>query len=74
MLRVEEWQLLSMLTQNSLLSQIFNASTKMAGAMASSAKTLKDVNQIVSPGKVMESMRDFDRENTKMEMKSEIST
>lgn len=54
-------------------AKVMHASSKISGAMSSTAKTLKDVNQTINPGKVMESMRDFERENTKMDMKSEIS-
>lgn len=53
-------------------AKAIHASSKMAGAMSSTAKTLKSVNEAVNPGKVMESLRDFERENAKMDMKSEI--
>ena len=53
-------------------SKVMQANTKLAGAMATSAKTLKTVNQQVNTGEIIKTMRDFERENTKMEMKEEL--
>lgn len=54
-------------------AKVMHASSKVAGAMSSTSKTLKEINQHVNPGKIMKEMRDFQQENAKMDMKQEMS-
>ncbi|XP_053207332.1 charged multivesicular body protein 2b-like [Panonychus citri] len=53
-------------------SKVMQANTKLAGAMATSAKTLANVNAQTNTGQIIKTMQDFERENTKMEMKEEL--
>ncbi|RWS01496.1 vacuolar assembly/sorting protein DID4-like protein [Dinothrombium tinctorium] len=53
-------------------TKIIHANTRIAGAMASTTKTMKNVNQQINTGQIMKSMQDFERENAKMDMKDEL--
>ena len=53
-------------------TKVMQANSKVAGAMAATAKTMGKVNEALNPMQVMKSMQDFERENAKMSMKEEI--
>ncbi|KAI1278790.1 Charged multivesicular body protein 2b [Halotydeus destructor] len=53
-------------------AKVMQANSKLANAMATTAKTMGQVNDQMKTEDVMKMMQDFDRENQKMNLKEEL--
>ncbi|KAM9346993.1 charged multivesicular body protein 2Ba [Symphorus nematophorus] len=62
----------SKVTSMSTQTKVMNSQMKMAGAMASTAKTMQAVNKKMDPQKTLKTMQDFQKENMKMDMTEEM--
>ncbi|XP_020508988.1 charged multivesicular body protein 2Ba [Labrus bergylta] len=62
----------SKVTSMSTQTKVMNSQMKMAGAMSTTAKTMKAVNKKMDPQKTMKTMQDFQKENMKMGMTEEM--
>ncbi|XP_068428867.1 charged multivesicular body protein 2Ba [Clinocottus analis] len=62
----------SKVTSMSTQTKVMNSQMKMAGAMATSAKTMQAVNKKMDPQKTLKTMQDFQKENMKMDMTEEM--
>ncbi|CAG09229.1 unnamed protein product, partial [Tetraodon nigroviridis] len=62
----------SKVTSMSTQTQVMNSQMKMAGAMATTAKTMQAVNKKMDPQKTLKTMQDFQKENMKMGMTEEM--
>ncbi|XP_059824636.1 charged multivesicular body protein 2b [Hypanus sabinus] len=62
----------SKVTSMSTQTKLMNSQMKMAGAMATTTKTMQVVNKKMDPQKTLQSMQNFQKENMKMEMTEEM--
>ncbi|XP_003962059.1 charged multivesicular body protein 2Ba [Takifugu rubripes] len=62
----------SKVTSMSTQTQVMNSQMKMAGAMATTAKTMQAVNKKMDPQKTLKTMQDFQKENMKMGMTEDM--
>ncbi|XP_074551767.1 charged multivesicular body protein 2b-like [Halichoeres trimaculatus] len=62
----------SKVTSMSSQSKLMKSQMKMAGAMATTTKTMQAVNKKMDPQKTMKTMQDFQKENMKMSMTEEM--
>uniref|UniRef100_A0A8C5BCM5 Charged multivesicular body protein 2Ba n=1 Tax=Gadus morhua TaxID=8049 RepID=A0A8C5BCM5_GADMO len=62
----------SKVTSMSTQAKVMNSQMKMAGAMATTAKTMQAVNKKMDPQKTLKTMQDFQKENMKMGMTEEM--
>ncbi|XP_072901221.1 charged multivesicular body protein 2b [Hemitrygon akajei] len=62
----------SKVTSMSTQTKLMNSQMKMAGAMATTTKTMQAVNKKMDPQKTLQSMQNFQKENMKMEMTEEM--
>ncbi|XP_028836703.1 charged multivesicular body protein 2b [Denticeps clupeoides] len=62
----------SKVTSMSTQTKLMNSQMKMAGAMAKTTKTMQAVNKKMDPQKTMQTMQNFQKETTKMEMTEEM--
>ena len=53
-------------------AKVMQANNTLASAVATSSRTMAAVNRQMNPAQVMKSMRDFEQENAKMDMKGEL--
>uniref|UniRef100_A0A8K9XBE9 Charged multivesicular body protein 2Bb n=1 Tax=Oncorhynchus mykiss TaxID=8022 RepID=A0A8K9XBE9_ONCMY len=63
----------SKVTSMSSQTKLMNSQMKMAGAMATTTKTMQAVNKKMDPQKMQQTMQNFQKENMKMEMSEELS-
>lgn len=54
-------------------NKVMGANVALAGAMATSSKTMGAVNQLMQPQKIAQDMKAFGQANMKMEMTEEMS-
>uniref|UniRef100_UPI00398EADFF charged multivesicular body protein 2b isoform X1 n=1 Tax=Pristiophorus japonicus TaxID=55135 RepID=UPI00398EADFF len=62
----------SKVTSMSTQSKLMNSQMKMAGAMATTTKTMQSMNKKMDPQKTLQTMQNFQKENMKMEMTEEM--
>ncbi|KAI1884948.1 hypothetical protein AGOR_G00215150 [Albula goreensis] len=62
----------SKVTSMSTQTKVMNSQMKMAGAMATTTKTMQAVNKKMDPKKTMQTMQNFQKENMKMGMTEEM--
>uniref|UniRef100_A0A8C7KCW7 Charged multivesicular body protein 2Bb n=2 Tax=Oncorhynchus kisutch TaxID=8019 RepID=A0A8C7KCW7_ONCKI len=62
----------SKVTSMSSQTKLMNSQMKMAGAMATTTKTMQAVNKKMDPQKMQQTMQNFQKENMKMEMSEEL--
>uniref|UniRef100_A0A3Q3W0J9 Uncharacterized protein n=1 Tax=Mola mola TaxID=94237 RepID=A0A3Q3W0J9_MOLML len=62
----------SKVTSMSTQTKVMNSQMKMAGAMATTAKTMQAVNKKMDPQKTLKTMQDFQKENMKMGMTEDM--
>ncbi|CAJ1079895.1 charged multivesicular body protein 2b [Xyrichtys novacula] len=62
----------SKVTSMSTQTKVMNSQMKMAGAMSTTAKTMKAVNKKMDPQKTLKTMQDFQKENMKMGMTEDM--
>ncbi|KAK2908953.1 hypothetical protein QQF64_001032 [Cirrhinus molitorella] len=62
----------SKVTSMSTQTKLMNSQMKMAGAMASTTKTMQAVNKKMDPKKTMQTMQNFQKETAKMDMTEEM--
>ncbi|XP_007893900.1 charged multivesicular body protein 2b [Callorhinchus milii] len=62
----------SKVTSMSTQTKVLNSQMKMAGAMATTTKTMQTMNKKMDPQKTLQTMQNFERENAKMEMTEEM--
>lgn len=53
-------------------AKVMQANNTLASAVATSAKTMADVNRQMNPAQVMQSMQNFEKETATMDMKGEL--
>ncbi|XP_064613965.1 charged multivesicular body protein 2b-like [Liolophura sinensis] len=52
--------------------KLMHSNMKMANAMGTTTKTMTQMNKVMDPQKTMQMMKEFERENAKMEMTEEM--
>ncbi|XP_046886663.1 charged multivesicular body protein 2b [Hypomesus transpacificus] len=62
----------SKVTSMSTQTKLMHSQMKMAGAMATTTKTMQAVNKKMDPQKTLQTMQNFQKENMKMEMTEEM--
>ncbi|XP_012688909.1 charged multivesicular body protein 2b [Clupea harengus] len=62
----------SKVTSMSTQTKLMNSQMKMAGAMATTTKTMQAVNKKMDPQKTLQTMQNFQKETAKMEMTEEM--
>ncbi|XP_041663792.1 charged multivesicular body protein 2Ba [Cheilinus undulatus] len=62
----------SKVTSMKTQTQVMNSQMKMAGAMSTTAKTMKAVNKKMDPEKTLQTMKEFQKENMKMGMTEDM--
>lgn len=62
----------SKVTSMNTQTKLMNSQMKMAGAMATTAKTMKAVNKKMDPQKTLQTMQEFQKENMKMGMTEDM--
>ncbi|KAJ8351678.1 hypothetical protein SKAU_G00231540 [Synaphobranchus kaupii] len=62
----------SKVTSMSTQTKVMNSQMKMAGAMATTTKTMQAVNKKMDPQKTLHTMQNFQKENMKMDMTEEL--
>ncbi|KAG5852792.1 charged multivesicular body protein 2b-A-like [Anguilla anguilla] len=62
----------SKVTSMSTQTKVMNSQMKMAGAMATTTKTMQAVNKKMDPQKTLQTMQNFQKENMKMGMTEEM--
>uniref|UniRef100_A0A673I1L9 Charged multivesicular body protein 2b-like n=1 Tax=Sinocyclocheilus rhinocerous TaxID=307959 RepID=A0A673I1L9_9TELE len=63
----------SKVTSMSTQTKLMNSQMKMAGAMATTTKTMQAVNKKMDPKKTMQTLQNFQKETAKMDMTEEMS-
>ncbi|XP_051749247.1 charged multivesicular body protein 2b isoform X2 [Ctenopharyngodon idella] len=62
----------SKVTSMSTQTKLMNSQMKMAGAMATTTKTMQAVNKKMDPKKTMQTLQNFQKETAKMDMTEEM--
>lgn len=62
----------SKVTSMSTQTKLMNSNMKMAGAMATTTKTMQAVNKKMDPQKTMQTLQNFQKETAKMDMTEEM--
>ncbi|KTG34792.1 hypothetical protein cypCar_00025613 [Cyprinus carpio] len=62
----------SKVTSMSTQTKLMNSQMKMAGAMATTTKTMQAVNKKMDPQKTMQTLQNFQKETAKMDMTEEM--
>uniref|UniRef100_A0A673HZT0 Charged multivesicular body protein 2b-like n=1 Tax=Sinocyclocheilus rhinocerous TaxID=307959 RepID=A0A673HZT0_9TELE len=63
----------SKVTSMSTQTKLMNSQMKMAGAMATTTKTMQAVNKKMDPKKTMQTLQNFQKETAKMDMTEEMN-